>query len=79
MHCHQLQPTVSLHGVMADKRGRTTYSSLPRTQPDWVAERAFAVAEETGAATRSALKNLRIPHDGGGHAPPTIPTGHGES
>ena len=44
-----------------------------------VAERAFAVAEETSAATRSALKNLRIPHDGGGHAPPTIPTGHGES
>jgi type IV secretion system protein TrbL len=44
-----------------------------------VAQRAFAVAEQTSAATRSALKNLRIPHDGGGHAPPTIPTGHGES
>jgi type IV secretion system protein TrbL len=43
-----------------------------------LAERAFAVAEETGAATRSALRRLRIPHDGGGHAPPTIPTGHGE-
>jgi type IV secretion system protein TrbL len=43
-----------------------------------LAERAFAVAEETGGATRSALRRLRIPHDGGGHAPPTIPTGHGE-
>jgi type IV secretion system protein TrbL len=43
-----------------------------------VAERAFAVAEETGGATRSALRRLRIPHDAGGHAPPTIPTGHGE-
>jgi type IV secretion system protein TrbL len=43
-----------------------------------LAERAFAVAEETSAATRSALTNLRIPHDAGGHAPPTIPTGHGE-
>jgi len=43
-----------------------------------LAERAFAAAEETSAATRSALTNFRIPHDGGGHAPPTIPTGHGE-
>jgi type IV secretion system protein TrbL len=43
-----------------------------------LAERAFAVAEETGGATRSALRRLRIPHDGGGHAPPTIPIGHGE-
>jgi hypothetical protein len=43
-----------------------------------LAERAFAAAEETSAATRSALTNLRIPHDAGGHAPPTIPTGHGE-
>lgn len=43
-----------------------------------LAERAFAVAEEAGGATRSALRRLRIPHDGGGHAPPTIPTGHGE-
>jgi type IV secretion system protein TrbL len=43
-----------------------------------LAERAFAVAEETGGATRSALRRLRIPHDAGGHAPPTIPTGHGE-
>ena len=43
-----------------------------------LAERAFAAAEETSAATRSVLTNLRIPHDGGGHAPPTIPTGHGE-
>ena len=43
-----------------------------------LAERAFAAAEETSAVTRSALRNLRIPHDAGGHAPPTIPTGHGE-
>jgi type IV secretion system protein TrbL len=43
-----------------------------------LAERAFEAAEETSAATRSALTNLRIPHDGGGHAPPAIPTGHGE-
>lgn len=43
-----------------------------------LAERAFAAAEETGGATRSALRRLRIPHDAGGHAPPTIPTGHGE-
>jgi type IV secretion system protein TrbL len=43
-----------------------------------LAERAFAAAEGTSAATRSALTNLRIPHDAGGHAPPTIPTGHGE-
>jgi type IV secretion system protein TrbL len=43
-----------------------------------LAERAFAAAEQTSAATRSALANLRIPHDAGGHAPPTIPTGHGE-
>ena len=43
-----------------------------------LAERAFAAAEETSAVTRSALTNLRIPHDAGGHAPPTIPTGHGE-
>jgi len=43
-----------------------------------VAERAFAAAEQTSAVTRSALTNLRIPHDAGGHAPPTIPTGHGE-
>jgi len=43
-----------------------------------LAERAFAAAEETSAATRAALTNLRIPHDAGGHAPPTIPTGHGE-
>jgi type IV secretion system protein TrbL len=43
-----------------------------------LADRAFSVAEETGGATRSALRRLRIPHDGGGHAPPTIPTGHGE-
>jgi type IV secretion system protein TrbL len=39
------------------------------------AERAFGVAEGTSAAARSGLRNLRIPHDGGGHAPPTIPTG----
>lgn len=43
-----------------------------------LAERAFAVAEETGGATRSALRRLRIPHDGAAHSPPTIPTGHGE-
>src|SRR5438552_9521976 len=43
-----------------------------------LAERAFAAAEQTSAVTRSALTNLRIPHDAGGHAPPTIPTGHGE-
>jgi len=43
-----------------------------------LAQRAFAVAEETGGATRTSLRRLRIPHDGGGHAPPTIPTGHGE-
>ena len=39
------------------------------------AERVFGVAEGTSAAARSGLRNLRIPHDGGGHAPPTIPTG----
>src|ERR1700739_2494558 len=33
-----------------------------------LAERAFAAAEETSAVTRSALRNLRIPHDAGGHA-----------
>jgi type IV secretion system protein TrbL len=44
-----------------------------------LAERAFAVAEQTSAATRSGLRNLRIPHDGGGHSPPKIPTDHGES
>jgi type IV secretion system protein TrbL len=44
-----------------------------------LAGRAFAAAEQTSAATRAVLRNLRIPHDGGGHAPPTIPTGHGES
>ncbi len=44
-----------------------------------LAERAFAVAEQTSAATRSGLRNLRIPHDGGGHSPPKIPTDHVES
>lgn len=43
-----------------------------------LAERAFRAAEKTSAATGAALRKVRIPHDGGGHAPPTIPTGHGE-
>lgn len=43
-----------------------------------LAERAFRAAEQTSAATGAALRKVRIPHDGGGHAPPTIPTGHGE-
>jgi hypothetical protein len=51
--------------------------SLPRSIAT-LAERAFAAAEQTGGATRSVLRSLRMPHDGGGHAPPTIPTGHGE-
>jgi type IV secretion system protein TrbL len=51
--------------------------SLPRSIAT-LAEQAFAAVEQTGGATRSVLRSLRIPHDGGGHAPPTIPTGHGE-
>jgi len=43
-----------------------------------LAQRVFTGAEGTSATTRAVLRNLRIPHDGGGHAPPTIPTGHGE-
>jgi type IV secretion system protein TrbL len=43
-----------------------------------LAQRAFSAASETSATTRAVLRNVRIPHDGGGHAPPTIPTGHGE-
>jgi type IV secretion system protein TrbL len=59
----------------------TTQQPSPPTLPRSIAtlaERAFAAAEQTGGATRSVLRSLRIPHDGGGHAPPTIPTGHGE-
>jgi type IV secretion system protein TrbL len=44
-----------------------------------LAQRVFAAAEQTTGATRSMLTSLRIPHDGGGHAPPTISTGHGEN
>jgi type IV secretion system protein TrbL len=51
--------------------------SLARSMAS-LAEQAFAAVEQTGGATRSVLRSLRIPHDGGGHAPPTIPTGHGE-
>jgi type IV secretion system protein TrbL len=54
-----------------------TPPSLARSMAG-LAEQAFVALEQTGGATRSVLRSLRIPHDGGGHAPPTIPTGHGE-
>ena len=71
------QPPPPQRGAAASASQQPAPPSLARSIIG-IAERAFGVAEETGGATRSALRRLRIPHDGGGHAPPTIPTGHGE-
>jgi type IV secretion system protein TrbL len=75
--CGPNQPPPPQRGAAVSASQQPAPPSLGRSIIG-LAERAFAVAEETGGATRSALRRLRIPHDGGGHAPPTIPTGHGE-
>ena len=71
------QPSPPSRGVTAAARQQPGPPSFGRSLVG-LAGRAFAAAEQTSAATRAVLRNLRIPHDGGGHAPPTIPTGHGE-
>ena len=71
------QPSPPVRGGASSASQQPSPPSVARSLIG-LAERAFAAAEETSAVTRSALTNLRIPHDAGGHAPPTIPTGHGE-
>src|SRR6202045_2830844 len=53
--------------------------SPPRSETAAASDSFFRALERTAARAHYAMNNVRIPHDGPSHAPPSSSTGHGDS
>src|SRR6266480_2053961 len=71
------QPSPPSHATAAQTLG--DQPSPPRKTVAGASDSFFSALERTTARAHYAMNNVRIPHDGPSHAPPSSSTGHGDS